>query len=55
MVFFDKFNESNFDVNNQELDVQAVTVSEIKKSYTELGTLGFWPLGEQAARKDGTI
>ena len=55
MVFFDKFDESNFNIDNQELDVQAVTVSELKREYSELGTLRFWPLGEQAARKDGTI
>lgn len=55
MVFFDKFDEANFEVDNQELDIQAVTVSEIKKEYAELGTLRFWSHGEQTARKDGTI
>lgn len=55
MVFFDKFDESNFEVDSQELDVQAVTISEIKKEYAELGTLRFWSYGEQAARKDGKI
>lgn len=55
MVFFDKFDESNFDIDSQELEVQAVTVSELKQEYLELGSLRFWPLGEQAARKDGKI
>jgi len=55
MVFFDKFDESNFEVDSQELDVQAVTVSEIKREYSELGSLRLWPLGEQTARKDGKI
>lgn len=55
MIFFDKFDESNFDIDSQELDIQAVTVSEVKKEYAELGTLRFWPQGEQAARKDGKI
>lgn len=55
MVFFDIFNEDNFEVDNQELTVQPVTISELKKQYIELGVIKTWSLGEQAALKDGTI
>jgi hypothetical protein len=55
MVFFDIFNEENFNVDNQELVVKPVTTSELKKEYIELGVLKTWNLGEQSAHKDGTI
>jgi hypothetical protein len=55
MVFFDIFNEDNFKVDNQELVVQPVTTSELKKEYIELGVLKNWTIGEQSALKDGTI
>lgn len=55
MVFFDKFNTDNFEVDNQELEVQPVTTSELKQVYPELGMIKAWNLGEQTARRDGTI
>lgn len=55
MVFFDKFNTDNFNVDNQELEVLPVTTSELKQEYAELGMIKAWSLGEQTARKDGTI
>lgn len=55
MVFFDIFNEENFEVDNQEMVVRPVTTSELKQEYIELGVLKTWTLGEQSALKDGTI
>lgn len=55
MVFFDIFDEKNFEVDNQELVVKPVTTSELKKNYIELGILKRWTIGEQSAYKDGTI
>jgi hypothetical protein len=55
MVFFDIFNEKNYEVDNQEMVVKPVTTSELKKEYPELGVLKNWTLGEQSALKDGTI
>lgn len=55
MLLFDKFNTENFEVDNQELEVQPVTTSELKQLYPELGMIKAWNLGEQTARRDGTI
>jgi hypothetical protein len=55
MFLFDKFNEENFEVDNQELDIQPTTFSEIKKAYSQLGSLEAWTEGEQIARFDGMI
>lgn len=55
MAFFDIFNEDNFNVDNQQIEIQPTTISELKQEYLELGVIKTWNLGEQAARKDGTI
>jgi len=46
---FDKFDESNFEVDNQEFNTGSRTLSTINKEYSQLGTLKTWPYGEQEA------
>jgi len=55
MVFFDKFKEECYEVDNQELEIGPTTVSEIKERYSELGVIKVWTLGEQTANREGQI
>jgi len=52
---FDKFDDSNFDIDNQELQIGARTLATINREYSELGTLKTWVHGEQEADQDLNI
>ena len=52
---FDKFDESNFEVDNQELTIGVRTISTINRPYVELGTLKTWTHGEQEADENLNI
>lgn len=54
-LIIDQFNEENFEIPEENLEVLPTTFSEIKKAYPLLGTLESWAWGEQSARQDGTI
>lgn len=52
---FQKFDDSNFDIDNQELKIGVRNVATINKEYAELGTLKTWKHGEQEADEDLNI
>lgn len=52
---FDKFDDSNFDIDNQEFSIGVRNVATLNKPYAELGTLRTWIHGEQEADEDLNI
>jgi len=52
---FDKFDPTNFDVDNQEFNLGSRNLSTLNREYPELGTLKTWIYGEQEADENLTI
>ena len=55
MILFDKLNEENLIIETPEVDFGSRTTSELRREYSELGTLKTWLYGSQEADSNGNI